>query len=124
MRPVGRNGLEQRDEIRWPDDRHAGGIDVRSEGHTGERRIAAIRAPHDPDPFRIDDALIDPLQVVHGEASGRWRVWSITRSGEIAFSKVRTFVHRDLGCTAMASGADAADGRKRLDRPPQTLAVR
>jgi hypothetical protein len=22
-----------------------------------------------------------------------WRVWSITRSGEIAFSEVRTFVH-------------------------------
>ena len=43
---------------------------------------------------------------------------SDTRSGEIAFSEVRTFVHLRSGCVVMSSGSEAADGRKRLDGPP------
>ena len=48
------------------------------------------------------------------EGEWTWRVWSITRSGEIAFSEVRTFVHLRSGCAVMSSGSEAADGRKRV----------
>lgn len=53
-----------------------------------DARLFLLPAPHPGAPRRVSAG---GLWTTRGDWG--WRVWSITRSGEIAFSKVRTFVH-------------------------------
>ena len=55
--PVGRDRVEQRDQVRGADDVHRRRVEVRREGDARERRVAAVRAAHDPDALRVGDAL-------------------------------------------------------------------
>src|SRR5438270_5522416 len=59
--PIRRNRIEQRDEIRWPDDRNTCRVDVWRERQSGQRCIAAIAAAEDPDALWIGSALLDEV---------------------------------------------------------------
>jgi hypothetical protein len=61
--PVGRDGIDQRDEVGYADDVDAAGIEVGCEHHAGQRGVAAVGAAHDADPLGVGDALFD--QVLH-----------------------------------------------------------
>ena len=55
--PVGRNRLEEGQQVGGTNDRNATRVDVRREGEARQRRISTVGAAHDPDPLRIGDSL-------------------------------------------------------------------
>ena len=59
--PVGRNSLEQRDQIRGADYINRSRVYIRRKGHTCQRGVAAIRTTHDADALRISDAFGDQI---------------------------------------------------------------
>ena len=61
--PVGRNRFEQRNQVRWSDNVHRGGVKIRREGDPGQRGIAAIRAAQNTHALGVGDSLCD--QVLH-----------------------------------------------------------
>ena len=61
--PVGGDGLEEGQQVGGSDDGHRCGVDVRREGHTRKRGVAAVGAAHDANPLGIHDAL--GHQVLH-----------------------------------------------------------
>ena len=54
-------GLEQRDQVRRTDDRDGGGVEIRRERDTGERRVTAVGPAHDADALRVRNALGDQV---------------------------------------------------------------
>ncbi len=58
-RPVRRDRLEQRDEVRRADDVDAAGEHVGRERQADERGVAAVAAAHDGDLVRVGDLLLD-----------------------------------------------------------------
>jgi len=63
--PVRRNRLQQRDQVRRPNDVHATGEHLRVERQPGQRRVAAKTATHDRHARRVGDTLGDgPLHAV------------------------------------------------------------
>ena len=66
-RPVRRNRLKQRADVRRTDDVDAARPELGVAGHARKRRVATVAAAHDREPIRIGPALIDrPLRdVVH-----------------------------------------------------------
>ncbi len=61
--PVRRDRLEERQEVRRPDDGDARGVDVGGEGDAGEGGVAAVGAAHDRDLLRVGDPLLH--EVLH-----------------------------------------------------------
>src|SRR5712692_10957867 len=57
-RPVRRDSLDQRLEVRWPDVVDGAGIDIGGERGPRERSISAVRAAEDRDPFPVRPALL------------------------------------------------------------------
>ena len=59
--PVRRDGIEQRDDVRWPDDRHARGIELWCKRHSCERRVAAVGSAHDGNLLGVGDAALNEV---------------------------------------------------------------
>src|SRR5438105_11467866 len=79
--PVGRNAFHQRDEVRRTEEIDAAGEYIGRERDAHERRITAVAAAENADPFRIDVALMDgpvePIEQIGMHLSGPFAVAGI-----------------------------------------------
>src|SRR4029079_11713761 len=55
--PVWRNRFQQRDQIRWSNNRDSDRVNIRRKRNPSERRITSIRTTHDADLLGIGNAL-------------------------------------------------------------------